>query len=252
MDYDICYMVTNGFSARMITQTDLLQKLSINNKVAVITVDDTDINLRNYCQKNNIGLFNYRKKFSKHMHEFYEKRRYYLEDIKENPALWEKHLYLTKYNRPKNPIKLLKIYYWYLMFNLIKFFPFIRSNYLKHEKKYLIDSYAESLIEEINPKLLISTYPVDIHESSLLYYGNKNKNITTLIQFLSWDNISSKGKFIEKSDKYIVWGEIMKNELISYYGVEEKNIYKCGVPHFDVHLNNKNIQENKKKYIFLA
>src|SRR5690606_23911586 len=106
-----------------------------------------------------------------------------------------------------------------------------------NEKANLKSVEAENLINWLNPKKLVSTYPVNYNEAVLLHYGNTHPNVQTWIHLLSWDNITCKGRFPETADKYIAWGNVMKAELMEYYGVSAENIHVCGVPHFDVHVN---------------
>ena len=92
-------------------------------------------------------------------------------------------------------------------------------------------------------------YPVNPLESTLLKAGNELDEIETWIHLLSWDNISCKGHFPQLANKYIVWGDIMKEELIEYYNIDPIFIFKCGVPHFDLYnqisdLEVKNVMSN--------
>ncbi|MBK9994461.1 MAG: hypothetical protein IPP01_10870 [Saprospiraceae bacterium] len=111
---------------------------------------------------------------------------------------------------------------------------------------------AENLIKGLNPKYLVSTYPVSFGESMLLKAGNNNNSTITMIHLLSWDNITCKGHFPELAQKYIAWGPIMKQEFIEYYKIEPFNIEICGVPHFDIHYESKSKPDFKKYIIQLG
>ncbi len=251
--YDLCYIVSHGFVSRMLTQTDLLAKLRKKNTLCILMTKN-DQQLEQYCDKNKIDYL-ILPDSGKSFFEYYNKRRYFLEDIEKNPALYEKHIHATSIKPSRNPFKLLKIYYYFLCYKLIKIFPFIRKNFQKNEKKLLKNDEYQKLLKKINPKLLISTYPVDISEATLLHYANLDKQIKTCIQFLSWDNISCKGRFIELADKYIVWGKIMKDELKEYYNVDEERITIAGIPHFDLHLQEKTKEKHnsiKQPYVLFA
>jgi len=237
-DYNIVYVISHGFSARMITQTNLLGKLVDKGlKVGLISTDNNDPGLKKYCTANNIDHFQFDKKGKLWLNNYMLKRRYFLENLEENTALLEKHIYATKYNSSINPVaRILPFYYW-SVYKLIKQFPSIRNQFLKKEKKGLKSLTAMLLIQKLNPEKLVVTYPVSYNEAVLLHYGNNNSKTETWIHLLSWDNITCKGKFPELADKFIAWGEVMENELKEYYRIKEKNIYKCGVPHFDVHIH---------------
>ena len=95
------------------------------------------------------------------------------------------------------------------------------------------------MIEKINPQMVVSTYPVNLLEAKVLFAA-KQKNIPTTLHLLSWDNITSKGKFPVTADNFIVWGDIMREELQEYYQTPDERIQTVGVPHFDHHIKVKN------------
>lgn len=233
---DIAYIVSHGFAARMVMQTNLLGKLVQNgNTVAIICPDKNDPNLKAYCLENNISIYEFSESGKLSNQKYMFKRKYFLEDIKSNPALWEKHVYAIKYNRSLNPFVHIWPRYYGLIHRLTKILPAIKNRFIRNEKKLLKSARAEQLLEDINPTKLVATYPVNYSEAVLLHYGNLHKSTETWIHLLSWDNISCKGRFPEIADKYIAWGPVMKEEFIEYYGIDEENIHECGVPHFDLH-----------------
>ena len=104
---------------------------------------------------------------------------------------------------------------------------------------------ADRLIDELNPALLVSTYPVNYTEAMLVKSAQK-KGSKTVMHLLSWDNISCKGHFPVLADEYIAWGPIMKDELKEYYGIDDSRVYMTGVPHFDLHSESaKDAKEGK-------
>ena len=233
---DVCYIISHGFTMRMVTQTNLLGKLTDKDlNVAVISPDKSDPYLRSYCFERNIELFELNETNKLKNQTYLNKRKYFLEDIDKNPALLEKHKHAVLFNKAKNPMRHILPRYYYMIYKLIKKFPVIREKFIQNETRNISSKLAEELLNKIKPKKLISMYPVNQLESSLLSAGNKIDEIQTWIHLLSWDNISCKGHFPQLADKYMVWGDIMKEELIEYYNIEEKSIFKCGVPHFDLY-----------------
>lgn len=232
---DICYIVSHGFAARMVLQTGLLKRLRAEGKsVALVTPDANDKNLKLACESEGILLYEFRS--SKPRSSNYNRmRKYFLEDIKNNVALWEKYLWERRFNLKRG----LFAYFGYTMYQLNKVFPFVRSGFKRYEKQFLDVPEAEDFIKKINPRLVVSTYPVAFEEGVLLHTANK-LNIQTCIHLLSWDNISCKGHFPALADKYIAWGPVMASEFEEYYDVKKINIRKCGVPHFDLHYQVKN------------
>jgi len=231
----IAYIVSHGFAARMVMQTNLLSRLVNKNiEVALIAPDGTDKNLYNYCRQNGIDLYEFNPKSDFWTSNYIKSRMYFLENINGNPALYEKYIYDIRFNTKGNFKSKLRVRLLKLIHDLKEVFPTIKRRYLKKEEKMLHNDKAVSLIKEINPDLVVSTYPVSFSESQLIVAAKK-QNAKTIMHILSWDNISCKGRFPTLADEYITWGPIMSAELKEYYNVEEKHIHECGVPHFDLH-----------------
>ena len=92
--FDIAYVVSHGFAARMVTQTNLLGLLVKEGKsVALICPDKNDENLKSYCEKEGVQLFEFNPASSFWTTQYAEIRKYFLEDIETNVALKEKHIY---------------------------------------------------------------------------------------------------------------------------------------------------------------
>ncbi|HUN15553.1 MAG TPA: hypothetical protein PK622_02020 [Saprospiraceae bacterium] len=250
---DIAYIVSHGFASRMVTQTNLLGKLvQSGKKVALISPDKEDDNLKIYCKENEVGLYEFNPSSNFWTNQYSESRKYFLEDIDLNVALKEKHVWSLKYNTSVNPWNHLRPRVLYLVFKLIKKFPVIRKWYKSKEQRHLIANDAQFRVNNLNPKFLISTYPVSFNEAMLLKAGNNNLTTTTVIHLLSWDNITCKGHFPELSKRYIAWGSIMKDEIMDYYRISSERIAICGVPHFDVHYESRSKPDFKKYLIQLG
>ena len=249
MSVDIAYIVSHGFAARMVTQTNLLGLLvKKGKKVALICPDKNDPNLVEYCSREKVKLAEFNPKSTFWTAQYSDTRKYFLEDINSNVALKEKHIWATKYNTSKNPIDHIRPRLAYVIYKLIKVFPSIRKWYKFREEKFLESKEATQILNELNPKILISTYPVNFSEAMLLKAGNQRKHTKTIIHLLSWDNITCKGHFPQLADMYIAWGPIMKEEFIEYYNINPDNIFICGVPHFDLHVKSKQ-QANYKSIL---
>ena len=244
---DVVYVVSHGFAARMVTQTNLLGLLaSSGQKVALIAPDGNDSNLKSYCERSGVTLRQFNPQIGFWTSQYHEIRKYILEDIKTNPALWEKHVYATRYQQSFNPWSFVRPRLFMLVYYLTKIFPSFRRWFKNSEDNRLNSNEAENLLAELQPQVLVSTYPVNFSEAMLIKAA-KNNGTKTVIHLLSWDNISCKGHFPQLSDDYIAWGQVMKEELMTHYGVSEERIQLGGVPHFDIHLNSFH-NKNSKTY----
>lgn len=259
---DIAYIISHGFAARMLLQTDLLGRLIRKGyKIAVITPAKNDQNLINYAKEHGIEMIEYNPSSSLWQGEYMRIRKYLFEDIKKNAALWEKHLRDLKMAGSFS--RRFKIQLYYILYLILNNLPFLRKWLAGYEKKSLKDPAADELLAKLDPRLLIATYPMNLPESRLLYAGNKSDRVRTVIHLLSWDNITCKGYFPQLASRYISWGNIMTQEFMEFYKMPKEHIYNTGVPHFDLHkgtqgsLNYKEIIKAKglnpeKPYIFFA
>ncbi len=247
MSTDICYVISHGFAARMLFQTGLIAKLADQGfNIAIICPDAKDENWKAFDGNKNITVYESEEHNNIWDDDYSFKRKYFLEDIKKNSALWEKHIHSLFYSKSKHPWKRIRPLYYYCFYFLIKYFPSIRERFVERENKYLVSQKLNNLIQKIDPALVVSTYPVSLLEAKILFAAQQ-KEIPTITHLLSWDNITSKGKFPVTSDYFITWGAIMTQELKEYYEVEDKNVYQCGVPHFDHHIKLKPEQNFKDK-----
>jgi len=223
----------------MVMQTDLLGKLVRSGKrVAIIAPDKNDQNLVQYALKSGVELYEFNPSSNFWSANYAKGRMYFLENIRNNTALYEKHIYATEYTKYRH------IWGWILprvlmvVHDVKESIPAVKRWYQKREKKQLKSAEAMSILNLIDPKVVVSTYPVNFREGMLLEAA-KNQGRKTIIHLLSWDNISCKGHFPTLADEYIAWGPIMQEELQRYYQVDKEKIHVCGVPHFDVHLESR-------------
>lgn len=238
---DVCYVISHGFAARMLLQTGLIRQLTeAGKRVAIITPDAEDENLANLKNNPLIDIYNPDINLTIWDDDYGVKRMYFLEDIRNNTVLWERHINSIFYTKSIHPWKRIRPFIYYPIHRLIKYFPGIRTRFKRREKKYLRSKKASELLKQINPSLVVSTYPVNFLEGKFLYAA-KQQGISTLIHLLSWDNITSKGIFPVIPDRFILWGPIMAEELKAYYNTPDENTFVCGVPHFDQHTQ---IKEN--------
>ena len=112
----------------MIMQTDLLKELAERGlKVSLISPDAKDPVLLDYCNQHGIELYSFQSKRWIWRSNYILYRSYFLEDIKSNPALYEKHYY--EIHLAKHKWKILKFIPHILIcfYYLFQTFPFLRK-----------------------------------------------------------------------------------------------------------------------------
>lgn len=232
---DILYLITNGFAARMVLHSDLIPELKKHGlSIGIVTHDANEGNIHELAQHLGIEIFQLPELNNLQRFISAEFRQYVYEDIRNNPALWWKHLWRINGEgvswRRRNQFK-----FYYLINRTMSRNPLLRKAMLFLERKSFRNSEAGALIESIHPKLVITTYPPKTIETVLLHEASRS-GITTVGHLLSWDNITCKGHFIEVPEWFIAWGPIMRNELLEYYSLPSERILETGVPHFDAHI----------------
>jgi hypothetical protein len=178
-------------------------------------------------------------------------RRYFFEDIRNNPALWSNHTRRIKIRKGKNPWRWLSPHTYYWIHLLTQRFPFIRTLFQRFEHYLLFHPEAAALLDTINPQLVVSTYPINFSEATFLRIAQRQGRKTAL-ELLSWDNITSKGHFPTLADYFLSWGPIMTQEMKEYYEFPNDCIFEVGVPHFDKHINVPTPQANAEYLKSLA
>lgn len=111
-----------------------------------------------------------------------------------------------------------------LMVEKLQFFSFANHKITK--------SYIEILKNE-NLTQLFFTHQRPSYLAPFLYAAIKLKILTSTFIF-SWDNLASKGRMLGTFDNFLVWSELMKQELGYFYPNVNKNAIKIvGTPQFE-------------------
>ncbi|MGA7304213.1 MAG: hypothetical protein WBW88_05040 [Rhodothermales bacterium] len=238
MAVDVCYVLKDGFPARMVLHSEILPRLhEMDVSVALVVPNAHENLMQEMAERHHVTLFEAPNVYSRLTIEYeWLIRRYLFEDVLSNPSLRSWHLKLR--DMPEHPTRNRLRAAFYLTVNRLSLRSARFRRFLQRiEKRLFLDNdEVATLIQSISPKLLISTYPVSILEAAFLHEARK-AGVTTVSQLLSWDNITSKGRFSVVSDLFLTWGPIMSAELAEYYDVPASHVYECGVAHFDQHVN---------------
>lgn len=237
MKFDFCYLITNSFSSRMILQSEIIPNLQKEGKtVCIIVPNSEEPNLVTLAENLKVQVFPLKEKKGWIFNEYSILKKYIYEDIKKNPALWEKHLRSVKMNKSKHPRRILRPYFFILLHYIVYKGKIGKSIFKKFENRLFKNEAIFEQLKDIDPATLICTYPSDLRESAYLKNANQ-QNINTVIQLLSWDNIVTKGHFSELSNHFIAWGSIMAKEAKEFYKYSDDKLHHAGVAHFDKHIN---------------
>lgn len=93
--------------------------------------------------------------------------------------------------------------------------------------------FYQQLLKKYSPDLLFFTHQRPPYIAPLIYAARK-EGIKTCSFIFSWDNLASKGRMAGNFDHYLVWSDLMKSELLQFYGrISEEQIKVVGTPQFE-------------------
>jgi hypothetical protein len=230
---DICYVISHGFSARMVLDSTLLTELGKRGlRVGILSPDGDEPSMRERAERQ--GFIARATPPNALAQAMVSARlsRYLFEDVASNPALYAKHLWDTESKRAFDrgaARAFLSLSRW------SRRVPTLSKAATLAQSQLLRRPAIAALLRELDPAVVVSTYPMHAIEASVLLEARRAGR-QTVIQLLSWDNVSCKGRFPVLADQYVSWGPVMSAELRTTYGVSSDRIRECGVPHFDQHV----------------
>ena len=101
---------------------------------------------------------------------------------------------------------------------------FAGDSVVKHYRK---------LLKQHQPDVLFFTHQRPPFIATLVYWA-KRLQIPTASFIFSWDNLASKGRMAATFDYFLVWSELMKNELLRFYPyTKPAAVSVVGTPQFE-------------------
>jgi hypothetical protein len=107
-----------------------------------------------------------------------------------------------------------------------------RLHYAAAGQKKEVEHYRR-LLAEMRPSVLFCSHqrPVNILPPVL---AARSLGIPTATFIFSWDNLTSKGRIAAPFDHFLVWSDLMREELVRYYPeVSPDRVHVVGTPQFD-------------------
>jgi hypothetical protein len=98
--------------------------------------------------------------------------------------------------------------------------------------KHKITKDYASILEREQFSLLFFTHQRPPYIAPLVYVAQQIK-LKTVAFIFSWDNLASKGRIASNFDYYLVWSDLMKQDLLQFYtSIKEEHIKIVGTPQF--------------------
>jgi len=231
---DILYVLSNGFAARMVLQSDLLQRLHERGlRVAALSPNGNKDFFRKLCHRGHAEAIECPNPHNRLLSHYAQARRYLFEDFEKNAALRSKHQWEWHAAGGSQLLRVRPLLGKALNTALLRA-PRARSFLHGAERRLLRNEPIRRLLEELQPRMLVTTYPVAWLEA-LGVLEAQRLGIPTVGHLLSWDNITCKGRFVGVPERFISWGPIMTQELREFYDVGASAVVEAGVAHFDLH-----------------
>lgn len=105
---------------------------------------------------------------------------------------------------------------------------------------------AERRLRELNPAAVVLTGAFQF-EQPAVFAAAKKLGIPTLAYIPSWDNVTTKNRFLFRYDGYLVWSEQTKKELREFYpATAAAPVFITGAPQFDIFKNQKFYQTREE------
>jgi hypothetical protein len=132
--------------------------------------------------------------------------------------------------------------------SIYSFTNFINSNssillaekiqFSSFSKDKITREYIE-ILKKDKPSHLFFTHQRPPYLAPFLYAAIQTKTPTSTFIF-SWDNLASKGRMLGTFDKFLVWSQLMKEELLYFYpNVKNDEVQVVGTPQFEPYVLDK-------------
>lgn len=103
----------------------------------------------------------------------------------------------------------------------------------KSFKNHRVTKKYYQILEDLDLDVLFFTHQRPPYIAPLVSVAEKLK-IKTIAFIFSWDNLASKGRMAANFDGYLVWSELMKKELLTFYSsILPEQVEIVGTPQFE-------------------
>jgi hypothetical protein len=229
---DVCYVVSHGFAARMVLHSGLVPKLrALGLTVAVLAPRGEGEAVPKAASAGEIAWVDAPPPDPRRANLYGDLRPYLTEDVRRNPALLARHQRMAAATSRR---RRLQVAAQLAVSDAGRAVPALRRPFLAFERRLLHDRRIDDRLDDLAPRAVVSTYPVNALDAGALAWA-RTRRVRTIGHLLSWDNITCKGRFTEVPERFVAWGPIMRDELREHYGVSNDHVVEAGVPHFDAH-----------------
>lgn len=249
----ILIFIEQGFAARYLLSTDIFKDLKeAGLRIVIISPYTDDDNFQQKFADTRIILEKYDcsqdNAYARHsrFQSILEQTRIHVLAARGNRFSVELRRKLRR-KKESDKTALKRGLFWLidLSCRLLPYSKFLRRSLIWLESKLYSGSSHIALLKKYQPGMVIVT--------SLGYQGNdryimrqaRRYGSQVLAIILSWDNTTAKGMAAASADRFIVWTDQMKQELVDGHDIPPEQIFVGGVAHFDFYYTDwSNHQKN--------
>jgi len=150
--------------------------------------------------------------------------------------IYEKYKFPLNFKGLNNSLKSLFIILLITFYTSDKRLALLLKKIEKQERKNPRYEICKSQLLKNNPKIVFCSNQRNSEAISVILAA-RDLGIKTVCFIQSWDNVP-KAMIVYEADFYMVWSDLMKNELLQYYpSIAESQVFVTGTPQFEPHFD---------------
>jgi len=138
-------------------------------------------------------------------------------------------------------------YFWKLALHRLLARPFVRRIVRLLDLFLLRPTTFKQYFEEYKPDLVLSAQLFEELEVHFIKEA-KNRGIKTVCFINSWDKVTARSALRVLADKFIVFNNIVKEELMANDDVPAENIFVSGIPQYDQFFDPSSLESLAKDF----
>lgn len=244
-DNCVFLVVQQGFGARYLLRTGIIQNLTAQGiKIVILTpnVDEAYFQEEFRCDNIIVEKFETEKctaflKRKKGQRIFKNIRGFVLDHKADLKSVKDRYRIFLEEIDGKSLVEKLILRMIHFIIVLLRFSRLLRRILLWVESFLYQPDFHSHLFRRYRPSLVVTTSLGNVgngHDFFIMREARKF-GAKTLAVILSWDNPTAKGLGGAVPDAVICWTAQMKQEMIQYHSFPADKIKVCGIAHFDIY-----------------
>jgi len=238
----IVLVIQQGFSARILLQTEVLNTL-LESGARVVVLTSDPATMERYLQSRGLSqvlveqldIARYQEQQKGRLGHLFRQVRRYAVNVKTVDDIFDMD---WKDARARgNPRGLLVLALGWLVAQLMRSNALMMKTVVNLENRLDAPQVHDAFFEKYRPDVVVLTSMGVFDYDHYVIREAKRHGVRVISYVLSWDNTSVRGLGVNLSDQIIVWSDVMKDELVELHRIPAEMIAVAGVPHYDFYVN---------------